>query len=92
MNSKIDNFISEIRNSPQYLAAAAESSVWAGHISSIEYGLREIDRRSCDDPAMAEAIDKVIAAISDDDQHLGQRLRDLGALAARLRDIKGIRH
>jgi hypothetical protein len=89
MRDQIDNFIAEIRNSPEYIAAAAESGVWAGHIGSIEYGLNEIARQSSDNPAMAESLDKVMAIICDDDQHLGQRLNNLGMLVARLHEIKG---
>lgn len=89
MSAKIDNFIAEITNSPEYVVAAAESGAWAKHINGISYGLVEIERRARLDPAMAETLDKAIAIISDDDQHLGHRLSDLGALAARLHSIKG---
>jgi hypothetical protein len=91
MSAGIDSFIAEIRNSPEYVEAAAESGTWIAHIDNIEHGLNEIDRRAHDDPAMAEAIDKIIEIISDDDQHMGRRLHDLGALVIRLHEIKGKR-
>jgi hypothetical protein len=91
-NVQVDNFIAEITSSPQYIAAAAESSAWAGHINNIKHGLDEIERRAPNDPAMAAAIDKISAIISDDDQHMGQRLHDLGALAIRLHEIEGTKH
>jgi hypothetical protein len=89
MAEVIDNFIAEITGSPEYVAAAAESSAWAGHLSSIEFGLKEIERRADVDPVMAEALEKAIGIIADDDQHIGLRLHDLAALGARLHEIKG---
>jgi hypothetical protein len=93
MTAKIDAFIVEIRDLPEFAAVAATDGVWAKHLAAIEFALNEIDRRADNDPAMIEVFDKVVAIVTDDKLPLRQRLLDLNEVLIPLRDrLFGVRH
>jgi hypothetical protein len=93
MSKKIDAFITEIRGRPRFAAAAASDPIWSAHLDAIEFALNEIDRRADSDPLMLDAFDRAVAIISDSARPVKQRLLDLSALLAPLRDqLQGVRH
>jgi hypothetical protein len=91
--TKIDDFITEIRDLPAFTAVAAADRVWSEHLAAIEFALQEIDRRADNDPAMIEAFDKIVALITDNRLPLRQRLLNLNEVLIPLRDrLFGVRH
>ena len=93
MTTAIDSFIDKIRDQPKFAAAAAADPVYDQHMASIEFCLREIDRRANDDPEMIDVFDKVVALISDENRTIKQRLLDLIDLLIPLREkLYGVRH
>ena len=92
MSNKLDNFIAEIKSRPGFITAAAADPIWSSHLAAIEFTLNEIDRRADSDPRIIEIFDSVVAIVADNSRPLKQRLLDICAPLARLRDIEGMRH
>ena len=86
MSDKIDSFISEIRNRPKFIAAAASDSNLSDHLNNIERGLFFLDRQADNDPATIEIFDKILIVIGRNDLTLKQRLLELGKLLVQFRD------
>jgi hypothetical protein len=92
VTDKIEIFISEIRNWPEFVAAAASDSRLPEHVDAIERGLNFIDRKADDDPATIEIFDKIVAVIGRSDLSLKERLLEVGKLLVQFRDAGRITH
>jgi hypothetical protein len=92
MNTKIDAFITEVRNMPVFIKAAATDEKWFAELAAIERVLNTIDRKADDDPATIEVFDKIQDVIGRKDFSLKQRLLEVGKLLLEFRDAQGVWH
>jgi hypothetical protein len=74
MTAKIDDFIAEVRNAPEFVAAMATRPQLDSEMEAVENGLALIERKANDDSEMIEMLDRVQTAISRKDLSIKQRL------------------
>ena len=92
MNSKIDAFLSEVRNMPAFVTAAAADPEWFTAFAGIERGLNALSRLADNDPAIIDIFDEVQTVIGRGDLSLKQRLLEVGRLLTQVRDMIKITH
>jgi hypothetical protein len=66
MNSQFDDFITELKGLPAFVAAASVDPAWSKHLDAIAFALNEIDRRADDDSRIVDVFDDVMAIITND--------------------------
>jgi hypothetical protein len=86
MSTKIDAFISEVRNAPRFVEASASNPSAVAGLASLELGLLALDRRADDSPQMIEILDKVESVISRRHSTIKRRLLEVGRLLTEARD------
>jgi hypothetical protein len=92
MTTKIDAFIAEIRDCPEFIAAVALDSQYSDHIDNIERGLNAVDRWVDNDPAIIEIFDNILVVIARIDLSWKERLLEVGRLFTQVRDVGRITH
>jgi hypothetical protein len=92
MSTKIESFITEVRNMSGFVSASAADPRWIEQLAAIERGLNTVDREADNNPAMLEALDKIQDVISRSDLSIKQRLLAIVEVLVRLRDTIKIVH
>ena len=82
----MDEFIAEVRGSPQFVAALAADAKWEHELLAIVNGLIAVDKQADDDALMLEALDKIQAVVSQSDLSIKQRLLEVEQILRGLRD------
>jgi hypothetical protein len=86
MSTKIDSFITEVRNMPGFVAASAIDPTWLETLEGMERCLDAIDRNADTNPVMLDTLDDIQAVIDRSDLTLKQRLLKIVELLVRVRD------
>ena len=82
----VDDFLAEVRSSPQFTAALAADPKWEQELLAIENGLIAVDKQADDDALMLEALDKIQVVVGQSDLPIKHRLTEVVRLLYRLRD------
>jgi hypothetical protein len=79
MHADAEAFLSEIRATSKFQAAAARDPIYEQHLGAIEHGLRIIYAAGADDPRAIEMFDEIRTILKGKDK--------IGARAIALRDF-----
>lgn len=87
MSTRIDAFLSEVRNMPEFIAELAIGPTRPRElIEGLERGISGVDRLANDDPAVVEIYDEILATIGRRDLSTKEKLSALGKLLLQAAD------
>jgi hypothetical protein len=86
MNERIEAFISEVRNMPEFAGAVAAGFIRVQDQDGLERAFSAIDRLANDDSAFIPIVDSLRAIVSRRDLSLMARVQKVGEVLVQARD------
>jgi hypothetical protein len=92
MSTKIDAFLTEVRNMPGMITASASDPKRLAELEGIERALAAVDRLADEDPAILDFFDKIQTVAGRADLSTKAKLIEVGKLLMQVRDAIKIVH
>ena len=87
MHGRFEAFISEVTSAPQYLTGIRQQPHVVSQMQAFEHGLRLIEQRATDDPAMLDCFDEICCIVDRGDLSMKQRILAVVEVLRRLCDV-----